>query len=154
MSSVCSLVAIACFVSVAVSVADMICPEKKFDKQLKVIFSLLFVIASVSPFIKGTITFEFPDISDISVNKSIDYIEYTDELIKEIENNVAQGLKNELSEKNLYIKEIYASVNISDNNSISISKVVFYPKNDDDGEKIQNEIKNILGKDTEIIRGT
>ena len=154
MSSVCSLVAIACFVSVAVSVADMICPEKKFDKQLKVIFSLLFVIASVSPFIKGTATFEFPDISDISVNKSIDYMEYTDELIKEIENNVARGLKDELSEKNLYIKEIYATINISDNNSISISKVVFSPKNDDDGEKIKNEIKNILGKDTEIIRGT
>lgn len=153
MSSFSSLIGVACFVSLAISFIDMICPEKKFDKQLKVIFSLIFVIAVINPFIKGEIDFDFPEFDMVSSDISFEKERYSDEVIKQIEKNIENGLKNDLAEKELYPEEIFVSVNISDNNSISISKVVFYTENSETEEKIYTEIRKILGEETEIIRG-
>ena len=62
-------------------------------------------------------------------------------------------MQNELLAKNLHTEEISVNVNISDNNSISISKVIFYTKNSETEEEIYSEIRKILGDETEIIRG-
>ena len=87
--------------------------------------------------------------SDISLKNQ----HYNDEIIKQIEKNVEEGLRNELLAKNLHTEEISVNVNISDNNSISISKVIFYTKNSETEEEIYSEIRKILGDETEIIRG-
>ena len=153
MSAFSSFIGLACFVSLAISFTDMVCPEKKFEKQLKVIFSLIFVISVIMPFLKGDITFDFPEIDIISSNVTIETECYNDEIIRQIEHNVEEGLYNELLAKNLHTEEISASVNISDNNSISISKVIFYTENSEMDEEIYSEIRKILGEETEIIRG-
>lgn len=153
MSVFSSVIGLACFVSLAISLVDMICPEKKFEKQLKVIFSLLFVISVATPFLKGDIILDFPEIDIASADISVESKRYDDTIIKEIEQNVEKGLRDELISKNLYTKEISVSVNISDNNSISISKVIFYTENSEMDEEIYSEIRKILGEETEIIRG-
>ena len=133
MSVFSSVIGLACFVSLAISLVDMICPEKKFEKQLKVIFSLLFVISVATPFLKGDIILDFPEIDIVSADISVESKRYDDTIIKEIEQNVEKGLQNELLNKNLYTEEISVSVNISDNNSISICKVIFYTENSEMG---------------------
>ncbi len=153
MSVFSSVIGLACFVSLAISLVDMICPEKKFEKQLKVIFSLLFVISVATPFLKGDIILDFPEIDIVSADVSIEKERYDDEIVKQIKENVEKGLRDELISKNLYTKEISVSVNISDNNSISISKVIFYTENSEMDEEIYSEIRKILGEETEIIRG-
>ena len=153
MSAFSSFIGLACFVSLAISFIDMICPEKKFEKQLRVIFSLVFIISVATPVIKGDIIIDFPEIDMVSSDISIEKEQYDDEVIKQIEHNVAEGLYNELLYKNLCIEEILVSVNISDNNSISISKVIFYTENSETEEEIYSEIRKILGEETEIIRG-
>lgn len=153
MSAFSSVIGLACFVSLAISLIDMICPEKKFEKQLKVIFSLIFVISVATPFLKGDIILDFPEIDIVSADISAENERYNDEIIKEIEHNIEEGLHNELLSENLYTKEISVSVNISDNNSISISKVIFYTENSEMDEEIYSEIRKILGEETEIIRG-
>ena len=153
MSVFSSVIGLACFVSLAISLVDMICPEKKFEKQLKVIFSLLFVISVATPFLKGDIILDFPEIDIVSADISVESKRYDDTIIKEIEQNVEKGLRDELISKNLYTKEISVNVNISDNNSISISKVIFYIENSEMEEEIYSEIRKILGEETEIIRG-
>ena len=153
MSAFSSVIGIACFVSLAISFVDMICPEKKFEKQLKVIFSLIFVISVAMPFLKGNIILDFPEIDIVSSDISLKNQHYNDEIIKQIKKNVEEGLQNELLAKNLHTEEISVNVNISDNNSISISKVIFYTKNSETEEEIYSEIRKILGDETEIIRG-
>ncbi|MBP0960435.1 MAG: stage III sporulation protein AF [Oscillospiraceae bacterium] len=153
MSAFSSVIGITCFVSLAISFVDMICPEKKFEKQLKVIFSLIFVISVAMPFLKGNIILDFPEIDIVSADVSLENQHYNDEIIKQIEKNVEEGLQNELLVKNLHTEEISVNVNISDNNSISISKVIFYTKNSETEEEIYSEIRKILGDETEIIRG-
>jgi len=153
MSAFSSVIGLACFISLAISFIDMICPEKKFEKQLKVIFSLIFIISVITPFLKGDIIFDLPEIDIVSADISVENERYNDEIIKEIERNVEKGLCNELLAKNLYTEEISVSVNISDNNSISISKVIFYTENSETEEEIYSEIRKILGDETEIIRG-
>lgn len=153
MASFSSLIAVACFISLAISFIDMICPEKKFDKQLKVIFSLVFVIAVMNPFIKGDINFDFPEFDMVSADISFKEETYTDEVIKQIEKNIEEGLKTELMEKEIDTEKILVTVNISDNNSISITKVIFYTETSEKEEEIRTEIRKILGNETEIIRG-
>ncbi|MBQ8727022.1 MAG: stage III sporulation protein AF [Oscillospiraceae bacterium] len=153
MSAFASVIGLACFVSLAISFVDMICPEKKFEKQLKVIFSLVFVISIATPVVKGDIVLDFPEIDIVSADVSIEKERYDDEIVKQIKENVEKGLYNELLAKNLYTEEISVIVNISDNNSISISKVIFYTENSEMDEEIYSEIRKILGEETEIIRG-
>lgn len=153
MTSFYHLIGTACFVSLAISFIDMICPEKKFDKQLKVIFSLVFVITLINPFIKGDIILDFPEFDTISSDVLQEEWSYNDEVIRQIEMNISEGIKNELEAKEIYTEQISAIVNISDNNSITISKIIFYTENSGDEEKIKSEIKRILGDETEIIRG-
>jgi hypothetical protein len=148
MSAFSSVIGLACFVSLAISFIDMICPEKKFEKQLRVIFSLVFVISVATPVIKGDIILDFPEIDMVSADISIEKERYDDEIIKQIEENVEKGLQNELLNKNLYTEEISVSINISDNNSISISKVIFYTENSEMDKEICSEIRKILGEET------
>ena len=83
MSAFSSVIGLACFISLAISFIDMICPEKKFEKQLKVIFSLIFIISVITPFLKGDIIFDLPEIDIVSADISVENERYNDEIIKQ-----------------------------------------------------------------------
>ncbi|MBP1560494.1 MAG: stage III sporulation protein AF [Oscillospiraceae bacterium] len=114
-----------CFLGMAITIFDALYPSEKLEKQVKIIFSLIFLISITKPFFGGDIS--FPDI-DSAVSASTDYYsslnENTDDyFISSVENNISAALETALHEKNIYPEEIETSINISDGSSISINEV-------------------------------
>ena len=98
----------ACFLGIVITVFSRLYPSEKFEKQMKTIFSLVFIISIVTPIVQKELY--LPDISE-TVTTSSDYYqsicENTDEyFIKALENNISANLKSELNKAKIYPLEI------------------------------------------------
>lgn len=120
-----NMIKAACFISVAIMIADMIKPSEKFDKQLKMIFSLVLIIGMLTPILSGKFDLSFAD--DIGVNTDVDYEDEEDtlnsSLKKSVESNIEHSLKVSLAQNGILCEKISISVNISEDSSISINEV-------------------------------
>ena len=115
----------ACFLGIVITIFSSLYPSDKFAKQMKIIFSLIFVISIIKPVVQGK--FDFPEISE-TVSASADHYSSLsdntyDYFIRSVESNISTSLEAELNKKNIYPGEIETSINISDNGSISINEV-------------------------------
>ena len=115
----------ACFLGIVITIFSSLYPSEKFAKQMKIIFSLIFIISVIKPVVQGK--FDFPDLNE-TVSASADYYSSLndstyDYFIHSVESNISFSLETELNKKNIYPLEIQTSVNISDSGSISINEV-------------------------------
>ncbi len=137
----------ACFLGIVITIFNSLYPSEKFAKQLKITFSLIFILCLIKPVIDGSI--EFPEISETVSASSEYYSELKDNadnyFIDSIENNISSSLKYYLEENGIYIEEIKTSINISENNSISINEVKVTIDNAENAEAV----KKYLDKKTE-----
>ena len=116
----------ACFLGIVITIFNSLYPSEKFSKQVKIIFSLIFILSIAKPVAAGKIT--LPEIGE-TVYASSDYYSSLndstyDYFIRSVENNISAALKAKLHEKNIYPEEIQTSINISDSTSISINEVI------------------------------
>ena len=124
----------ACFLGIVITMFSSLYPSEKFAKQMKMIFSLIFILSIVKPFVSGRIG--FPDLRGI-VPASSDHYEAVSEntydyFIDSVERNISSSFENELNKINIYPVRIETSVNISDSGSISINEVRLVLKDTDD----------------------
>lgn len=115
----------ACFLGIVITIFNSLYPSEKFTKQIKTIFSLIFILSIAKPIAAGK--FFFPEIGD-TVSASTDYYSSLNDntynyFISSVESNISAALEGKLREKNIYPEEIETSINISDNGSISINEV-------------------------------
>lgn len=115
----------ACFLGIVITIFNSLYPSEKFNKQIKTIFSLIFILSIAKPIAAGKIT--FPEIGD-AVGASAEHYESINDntykyFISSVESNISAALEGKLREKNIYPEEIETSINISDNGSISINEV-------------------------------
>ena len=116
----------ACFLGITITIFNSLYPSEKFSKQVKIIFSLIFILSIAKPIAAGKIT--LPEIGE-TVSASSDYYSSIsdntyDYFIRSVENNISASLEAKLHEKNIYPEEIQTSINISDSGSISINEVI------------------------------
>lgn len=115
----------ACFLGIVITIFRSLYPSEKFSKQMKMIFSLIFIISVVKPFASGKVS--FPEINEnISANEEY-YAEKNEEaynyFVRSVEENINSSLEAALNEINIYPANIQTSINISENGSISINEV-------------------------------
>lgn len=115
----------ACFLGIVITVFNSLYPSERFNKQIKTIFSLIFILSVAKPIVSGKLS--FPDMGD-TVSASSDRYEAINDntyqyFISSVESNISKSLAGKLREKNIYPEEIETSINISDNGSISINEV-------------------------------
>ena len=136
------IVLIACLLAIAISILDALYPSKKFDKQVHLIFSLIFLLGITAPIISGKIQFNIPDAENFKESKN--YTDIQANVNKQykttVEENINKALTEKLSKNQINIKEISTKVNIADNNSISISEVDIACNSLDNNQKILNLI--------------
>lgn len=129
-----------CILSVVITIAECVKPGEKFSRQLKTIFSLIFIIGIVTAGIKTGIDFELPDYNDIEDKNNYNDIEKkADDIVKiEIEANLSNNIENLLKEKNISYEKIYTHININEDRSIDINRIDYKGK---DFEQAHREIK-------------
>ena len=129
-----------CILSVVITIAECVKPGEKFSRQLKTIFSLIFIIGIVTAGIKTGIDFELPDYDETQYSNNYSDIEKkADDIVKsEIEDNISQNIENLLKKNNISYEKIYTYININEDRSIDINRIDYKGK---DFEQAQMEIR-------------
>ena len=143
----------ACFLGIVITIFSRLYPSERFEKQMKTIFSLIFVLSIVTPIAQDKL--DLPDISK-TITASSDYYqsirENTDEyFIRALESNISANLKAKLNEAEFYPLEIQTNVNISEDNSISINEVRLIMQSSEYSDAIKKLIAAYIGEDAEVI---
>lgn len=110
----------ACFLGTVFSVAESMVPSEKFMGMIKTVFSLMFVLVIVSPFVKGDI--DLPEF-DIETGEVQDFSNITEiRLNEQINANICEELGRVLTENGIEPINISVETNNSVDGSISIIK--------------------------------
>lgn len=151
--SVRKLILIACLLAIAISITDMLYPAKKFSKQMRLLFSLTFVIGIITPIITGSVDFTIP--ASLSMNNSVEY-ENMDKFVYDtyegnITSNIEHNILDILNKNKINVQEISVSVNINEDNSIDINEVNIITDNSDQSDQITNIVTSEVGVQPNII---
>lgn len=138
------IIMIACFVGIAISMLDIITPEDKLKKQIRLIFSLVFIITIMSPIVKGKVKFETPDLENIKNSDA--YLGVTNTYNNALADYFAVNIENNINEKlkvnDIYTKQVDLVTKTDDQQRIDISEVKV---------SLENNQRNLEKKATEII---
>ncbi|NLK70624.1 MAG: hypothetical protein GX286_04205 [Clostridiales bacterium] len=144
------MIGTSCFVGIAISIADMMKPSEKFNKQIRMIFSLTFILSVLTPIVTNGINFSISE-EIISAN-GVQYSEMNttvDNQLKLItEKNIEDSLRLKLVELGIKCNKINVSINIDENSGISINKIEI---NSDDNEKSKKIISTLLSVEEDVI---
>lgn len=138
-----------CAASAAVCIVESLVSGTKLKNQMKLILDLILITVIAAPFIRGA--FEF-DLSEFRAYDTPDYEYsreiYNEELRRQTSYNVSEVLLEQISAAGISCDKIETEVNISDDGSISITKVTLIA---DNFEKAADIIRKSLGDETEVV---
>lgn len=149
MDTIRNVVFIACFLGIGISMLDIMTPSDKLKKQVRFIFSLVFIIAIATPILKGDINLNVPTIA--KVEESDEYQKVISTFNENLKANFKKNIENELLQKleinNINAKEISANINIDESTCININEVniVLAVKDSDSSEKVKQIVQNEIG---------
>ncbi|MDE6762469.1 MAG: stage III sporulation protein AF [Oscillospiraceae bacterium] len=142
----------ACFLGIVIAVFNSLYPSEKFAGQLKIIFSLIFILSLIKPIASGR--FDLPEIAEAAAASS-DYYESLGEraddyFVRSAESNISAVVESILHENEIYPEEVETSINISENYSISISEVKIALKNAADAESARRCVSEQIGNNVAV----
>ena len=127
-------------------------PDGKYEKQMRLLISVFFLVACVIFFGKGFDLSFVDEIGNISTGYR-DYSVQVDELTVQETAKILKGnIKEVLAKEGIYPEKIYIDTNISDNDSISIIevKLIFRKIAEIDGGKAVKLTKSLVGYNTDV----
>lgn len=141
-----------CLISAAIFLMENLIGGTRLKKQIRLLMKLIFAVALIYPFVKGGIEFEIPDISSYEYQDFSEMTElYNDELERQSSENISSVLLGQITAAGIKCEEIKTEVNISEDNIISISKVIITA---DDFEAAAEIVRSSIGAETEVIDGS
>ncbi|MBQ8298205.1 MAG: hypothetical protein IJX77_10535 [Ruminococcus sp.] len=146
-----TLIKSVCIISASVFLINGLAAGTRFKNQMKFLLNLVFITVISTPILKGTLEFDLPDIEKYM---SLEYDDsmslYHEEMKKQTGENISAVLKQQIEAAGINCTEIETEVNISETNSISISRVTVSA---DNFEAAAEVIRNSLGAETEVYNG-
>ena len=143
-----NIVIIATFLGIAISMLDIISSGEKLKKQMRFIFSLVFMIAIISSILNSKVEFNIPTVKDIE--ESEEYLAvsktYTQFLADSFKTNIEKNIKLKLEVNKINAKQVSLIVDISDEDEISVNGADLilssseYSKKEQAIAVVQNEI--------------
>ena len=137
-----------CIVSAGVCMIENMVSGTRLKSQMKFLLNLTVITVLIASFTKGSLNFEIPDIQSEDTEYSQEL--YNNEICRQTAENISSILSEQINNAGIICTEINTEVNISDDNSIFISKVIISA---DDFEKAEKIIKNNVGSNTEVVNG-
>ncbi len=140
-----------CIVSAGVCIIENMVSCTKLKSQMKLLLNMTVASVLIASFTKGGISFELPDFPSYDTSEySYSQEAYIEEMCRRTGENVSNILLEQLSAVGINCSKIETEVNISDDNSIFISKVTISA---DDFGKAAEIIGKSIGSDTEVVNG-
>lgn len=123
MNSIRAITLVACFIGIAIAMLDIVRPSDRLKKQIRLIFSLVFLVAVLSGIMKSEIRLDIPSQEDIENSEKYIAVSktYTKSLADIFKRNIENNLKEKLEINNIKVCDVSLNVDISENDEISIS---------------------------------
>ena len=145
-----------CFVAVAVSIVEMLIPNGKTEKIMRLVLGCFMLLAIMLPLKNGLsgIAPKFKKHDPLT-----DYSEFSkniqDQSVNSIKSSLNSIIENSLKEKKIVVKKVDIFMDTNKDNCISIKKIkVFLKKNDENKISAAKEIlEKKLGLPTEVLTG-
>jgi hypothetical protein len=141
-----------CYVSVGIFLLRLVTDGTKLKKQAAFVMKLVFAVVFASTVIRGFNEFEFPEIGQYEAS---DYSQaanrYRQEVAEKAAENISDVLRSQLEAAGIDVKELQTEINISEDGSIDISRVIVSSA---DPAAAAELIRKSLGHETEVINGT
>ena len=151
MENIKGIAAALCFVSAGIYGVRYLVSDSALCRKAEVILKMIFAAVLISPFVNGKFSFELPELSDYEIAEySFSRDEYESELTRQASENISQVLTGQITASGTICEKVTAEVNISEDGSIIISKVIIEA---DDFEKAADIVKSCLGGTTEVVNG-
>ena len=140
-----------CAVSAGICIVEAFAGGMKLKRQLRLILDLMLALVITSVFVKGGLSIELPrlNIADLS-EYNYSQEQYIAEMKAQSEENIAEVLTSQIQAAGISCEEVLVEVNISDELSISISKVELKAE---DFSAAAGIVRSSLGKETVIVNG-
>lgn len=121
------IVTAACFLSIAISLADSVKPGERFTRQLKLIFSLVFITGIAAAALNSGFEYEIPVYAGTEgIEKYPEISEAADNaVISETEKALVQTAEGILVEKGVGFEKITADINIDPEGCININGICY-----------------------------
>lgn len=115
----------ACFLSIVISLADSIKPNEKFAKQIKLIFSLLFISGIFVAIANSEFDIDIPVAADVNELEGYKAVSDTADraVIYSAESSVNDMVCRILTSRGIGYKKIIVNVNMNDDGSININEI-------------------------------
>ena len=140
-----------CITSAAASLIGNMTAGTKMHKQMKMLLDLVIAVVTVLPFTNGPARFELPDIGGYNAPDSSYALElYNTALSRTAAENVGDVLRSQITAAGVECGNISIDVNISEDGSIFISRVILECG---DFETAAEIVRNSLGSGTEVVDG-
>ena len=143
-------VIVVCIVSAGVCMIENMVSGTRLKSQMKLLLHLTVITVLIASFTKGGISFELPDFPSYNVEYENPQITYADEICRQTAENVSAVLSAQIQSAGINCTEIQTEVNISEDNSIFISRVTISA---DDFSKASEIVRNSVGNNTEVVNG-
>lgn len=143
--AVCAVSAVKCIISQTAGALKM-------KNQICLMLDIILALVLIAPFVKGFSGFELPKLADYELSGYGYSTElYENALAQQTAANVEEILGQQLAAAGIDYEKITAEVNISEDGSISITKVTVTTE---DHEAAAEVVRNSLGQETEVINGS
>ncbi len=137
--------------AIVTAIFKMLVPDDRMGKQLKLLISCFFIVTAINFFADVTEFQSLKEIFQIDASYNDYSVIYEKQTADEAANLLRKRIYTALEKENIHPEKIYIDINISQNKSISISKIrlVFKDKHSGEAERAveitenltQNEIK-------------
>ena len=140
-----------CVVSVLICVLRMIAGGTKLKGQAELIMKLVLAASVTAVISDGALNLELPDIPSGTGNDYSAAEQVRDaELIRQTGENISEVLRGQLSAAGIDTEKIETEVNILEDGSIIISRVITSSADNDAAAEL---IRSSLGQETEVVNG-
>lgn len=135
----------ACFLSIAISLADSIKPGERFARQLRLIFSLIFVSGIIAAAASSDLEFELPAAAGVEeLDGYINISETADQaVLSTAENSVIDTVGRILTAEGISFEKITANINMNGDGSININEIGYCGS---EFEKASDAVKRNIGE--------
>ena len=152
MDSFVTAVRAVCFVSIGICIVQTITDGTRLRGQADMILKLIFAVAVTAPIVSGAFHIELPDLSAFdSTDYSYSAEIYENELRTQLSDNISAVLLEQLDAAGIKTEKMDTEVNISQDGSISINRIIISTSDFEASAKI---IRESIGQETEVINGS
>ena len=140
-----------CMVSAGICAVRSLVSGTVLRNKVETILKIIFAIVLLAPLANGCKDFEMPRPENYELSEyGYSAEKYRDELAGRCRENLTSVLRQQFESYGINCREIEVDVNISEDNSISISKVTVSAE---DFAAASEIIRNCLGSETEVENG-